>query len=508
MEQRKTNIALATALIGLGACAAADEPKQPNIIMIFADDLGYGDVECLNPQSKIKTPHLNSLAENGVLFTNAHSASSVSTPSRYGLLTGEYAWKSSLKAGVLYGFSAPLIDKDKPTIGNMLQKEGYHTACIGKWHLGVRWATTDGKVADGKGTNVDYTKPLTETPTSRGFDYFYGIAGSMDMPPYLPIENDKVAVQPSAFHQRTTFTRKDDEIGENPFLRSGAYIKGETPEVFLPRFTAKVKEKITEYASTSKPFFIYFPMTAPHAPIAPNKTFQGKSGIGRYGDFVMEVDDVVGQVVSHLKKEGIADNTIILFSSDNGPEYFAYSRLLDTEQRSAGEWKGIKRDLWEGGHRIPFIVSWAKELPKGKHIGETVSLCDIYATLADITKHERTAEEAEDSYSLLPLITAEGRYERPYTIHHSASGRFAIRKGNWVLIENGSGNDNGKNSRADYYKALGYTEEGAKPTGELFDLSKDPKQQTNVYAQHPQVVQELTALLDKATAGHKTKRDR
>lgn len=500
---KQASLASLALLAGIGSSAAAE---RPNVILIYADDMGSGDISILNRESKINTPNLDALARSGVRFTDAHTVSSVSTPSRYGLMTGEYSWRSTLKAGVIYGHAQSIIPAEKPTIATMMKRSGYTTACVGKWHLGMTWATTDGKPAHNNCLNIDYSKPLTETPTSRGFDYFYGIAGSLDIPPYVIVENDQVERQPTARYENTTFTRRDNDVVENPFLRAGDYVEGDKPEMFLQRFTDKVKSLVDDYSEQEDPFFIYFALNAPHAPIAPSEKFKGKSGIGLYGDFMLEVDDVIGQVVEQLKSSGIYDDTIIILSSDNGAEYFAYYRLGECGHNSSGDYRGIKRDLWEGGHRVPLFISWSGHFKKGKKIDETVCISDIYSTLADITETPMADDEAQDSYSLLPLLTNKGEYERDYTVHHSSSGRFAIRKGDWVLIEGGSGDDNGRNGAPEYYAELGYPEE-AKPSGELYNIRKDLSQRNSLYVENPQIVAELTQILDRITDGWGTRRD-
>lgn len=296
------------------------------------------------------------------MFTDAHASSSVSTPSRYGLLTGEYSWKTRLKFGVLGGFSKTLIRVGQPTIASMLKSRGYTTACIGKWHLGMDFQTINGKplsrAEEKTGNNVDYNKNIKNSPITHGFDYFYGTSGSLDMPPFLMIENDMVERLPNCKLTVKQFTEDDDAISANPFLRTGDAIFGEGPETFLPRLADKVNEKISMYAKDNKPFFIYYAMPSPHAPIAPSEKFKGKSKIGSYGDYVMEIDYYLGELIKELKRTDTYKNTVILFSSDNGPEYYAYSRYLNTGQNSSGDLKGIKRDLWEGGHKVPFIISW------------------------------------------------------------------------------------------------------------------------------------------------------
>ncbi|MFR9652006.1 MAG: arylsulfatase [Rikenellaceae bacterium] len=495
-------------LLVAGAVQSGMAASRPNVIVIYADDMGSGDLSILNKESKFQTPHMDALARSGVNFTDAHTVSSVSTPSRYGILTGEYSWRSSLKAGVTWGFSEPLIPADKPTVATMMKRAGYQTACVGKWHLGLGWTTNDGKVADKDGTNVCYDKPLSHTPTSRGFDYFYGMSASLDIPPYVIIENERVVKQPNARYEETTFNEHDNEPIANPFLRAGDYVKGEGPEDFLPKYTNKVKELIKDYSRTDDPFFIYFALTAPHAPLAPNKKFLGKSGIGLYGDFMLEVDDVVGQVVAELKKRKVLDDTIIILSSDNGAERFAYYRLAESGHNSSGVYKGVKRDLWEGGHRVPFIVSWGDKFKGGSEVNQTICVSDIYATLADITGVELADGEAQDSYSLMPLITGKDKYKREYTVHHSSSGRFAIRKGDWVLIEAGLGDDNRWLDKIDYYDILKYDLPKELPKGELFNIKEDIEQRVSHYDDKPQIVAEFTAILDEITKGWGTRRDR
>ncbi len=505
---REIKIALfATTIFTMELSAKPQSDIRPNVIVIFADDMGSGDLSILNKNAKFKTPNIDALAKSGVSFTDAHTVSSVSTPSRYGILTGEYSWRSSLKAGVLRGHSPALIPADKPTIATMMRRNGYTTACVGKWHLGWEWATNDGKPANRTLSNVMYDTPIQNGPTTLGFDYFYGLPASLDMPPYVTIEGDLVENLPDAEYSVTTFNQCDNDLVENPFLRAGSYVDGEGPETFLSKFTGRVKELISKYNREKSPFFIYFALTAPHAPLAPSKEFEGSSGIGKYGDLMLEVDHTVGEVVDHLKREGLLENTVIILSSDNGAERYAYYRLGESGHNSSGEYKGVKRDLWEGGHRVPFIISWKGHMPKRKVVSETICVSDVYATISDIVGDTRGELEARDSYSLLPLITKNSVYEREYTIHHSSSGRFAIRKDGWVLIENGLGDDNRMLSKIDYYDLQGYNISGILPDGELFNLDTDPCQRVSVYDENPQKVAELTAILDNITDGWSTRRD-
>ncbi|MEC3907220.1 arylsulfatase [Tamlana sp. 2201CG12-4] len=458
--------------------------KFPNIIFILADDLGYGDVSCLNPDSKIKTPNMDSMAKTGITFTDAHSSSSVCTPSRYSVLTGRYAWRTSLKSGVLTGYSPALIKNGRQTVASMLKKYDYHTAIIGKWHLGMGWETTDGRAPERFGSNVDFTKKITDGPTARGFDYYYGISASMDMPPYCLIENDRLIEQPNY-----EFKKGD----ENPFGRRGHTIKGRGPEFYLSEFTSKAVEKIGEYSKSKHPFFIYFPLNAPHTPIAPNKEFIGQSNAGDYGDFVVEVDNVLGRIITALEDNGIKENTLVIFTSDNGPETICYPRAKKYNHYSAGKLKGVKRDLWEGGHRVPFFVNWPLGIKSNIEFDETICLSDFYATVADIVGHKRAMNEGEDSFSFYDVLQGKKNNIRPYTIHHSARGNFAIRKGDWVLIDNKSGDDN--NGRGEiYYKDLGY--ELIDSEGELYNLKDDLREFKNQYTNKPEIVKELKNILN------------
>lgn len=487
IKSKKLLLYGAAALLGCSVSQSSFAKKKlPNIIYILTDDLGYGDVSCLNPESKIQTPNIDKLAKSGVTFTDAHSSSAVCTPSRYSVLTGRYAWRTHLKRGVLTGFSAPLIKKERTTVASHLKKQGYNTACIGKWHLGMDWATKDGKKPQKFGENVDFNKAIKNGPVSRGFDYYYGISASLDMSPYVFIENDKVTQAPDTYLKG----RK-----QSPYGRGGYAYSKLKPEDFVPAITSKTVSKINEYSKNSdKPFFIYLPLPAPHTPVVPNKEFLGKSNAGKYGDFVVEVDHSLGRIMKALDENGIKDNTLVIFTSDNGPEVIAYKRTEKYNHFSMGELKGLKRDLWEGGHRVPFFASWPDKVRKGKICNKTVCLADFLATVADITDSELKSDEGEDSFSILSLLTKRrGKTKRDFTIHHSARGNFAIRKGDWVLIDHISGNDNRRFDS--YYTKKGYTLNTHK--GELYNLKKDLKEFKNLYAEKPAKVKELKAILEK-----------
>jgi arylsulfatase A-like enzyme len=481
--------------------AAASEP--PNIVFILADDLGYGDVGCYNPDSRIPTPRLDEFATQGMRFTDAHSPSSVCTPTRYALLTGRYAWRTRLQRNVLGPWGEPLIADDRLTVGRMLQQHGYVTACIGKWHLGQSYVTIDGKPAKGGGTdgrnNVDFTKPIEEGPITRGFDHYFGTFVP-NYPPYCFIEDDRTVGVPS-----------EPMTGEN-FNIPGPAVPGWKLEDILPELTKHAVGWIEEKASEKKPFFLYFALTSPHYPVVPSGEFVGTTPVGAYGDFVYQTDWSIGQVLDALERAGVAENTLVIFTSDNGAEITgevspgAYDRIQQFGHHSSGKLRGAKRDAWEGGHRVPFIARWPGKVRPGSVSDETVCHVDFMATVAAILGEQLPNNAAEDSFNILPVLIGDAHKTpiREATIHHSARGKFAIRQGDWVLIDAPSGDDNGVNGEPAWLK----TERGYTPhphSGELFNLREDPSQRDNRYAEKPELVNELINLLKKIiTEGRST----
>jgi len=474
----------------LTASLSAAPSSKPNIIYILADDLGYGDVKCLNPQGKIATPHLNSLAAQGMIFTDAHSSSAVCTPTRYGILTGRYNWRTRLQSGVLGGFSAPLIAEDRLTVAAMLKQQGYATACVGKWHLGMNWPLKDNGNADDQGNfggaykdawKIDYTKPITRGPNDVGFDYYFGISASLDMPPYMFIEDRKAVKVPTV--------TKALWAG-----RSGPAVEDFKLNEVLPAFTAKAVgfiEKQAAAAKEGKPFFLYMPLNSPHTPIAPSDKWKGKSGISEYCDFVMETDDAVGQVIAAVDKAGLTHNTLIIFTSDNGCSPQAnFAELAKHNHDPSGEFRGHKADIFEGGHRVPFIVRWPVTIKAGSTSAQTVCLTDFMATAAAILNVKLPDNAGEDSVSLLPAFT--GSADKPLreaTVHHSINGSFSIRQGQWKLTlcaGSGGWSDPKPGSKG----------ENDLPAIQLYDLSSDIGETKNVQADHPQVVAKLRALLE------------
>jgi arylsulfatase A-like enzyme len=462
---------------------------KPNIVYILADDMGYGDLSCLNENSKIRTENLDRLAADGLSFTDAHSSSAVCTPSRYSILTGRYNWRSGLKSGVLTGYDSELLEPGRMTVPSLLGTQGYRTACIGKWHLGWNWALLN---SDQAGTQfdpeaewgcrplhqLDYSRPISGGPTEHGFDYFYGIAGSLDMPPYVYVENDRPTAVPDHI------TRG---VGKR-FWREGPTAPDFRHEDVLPRFTRKACEYIREQAD--QPFFLYFPLPSPHTPILPTERFAGKSGTNAYGDFCLLTDWCVGEVMRTLEECGIADNTILVFTSDNGCSPMAdFKELAAAGHNPSYHFRGHKADIYEGGHRIPLIVRWPDRIRPGTTTDDVVCLADLLATCADIAGQSLPDEAGEDSVSSLPLWLGE-ELERPIreaTVHHSIDGSFSIRQGRWKLeMCPGSGGWS--------YPQPGEECEGLPPI-QLYDLNGDVAERTNVHDQYPDVVDRLTELL-------------
>ena len=464
--QSKIVLALASALFlaPLAALRAADEAKpKPNIIFVLFDDLGYGDVKCLGGErSKIATPHLDRLAAGGMIFTEAHSSSSVCTPTRYGILTGRYNWRTRLQNGVLNGYSAPLIDKDRLTVPALLKQHGYATACIGKWHLGMdlHEKKMAGEIGNG--------------PTTRGFDSYFGISASLDMPPYAYIENDRFTEAPTV---------------QKEFLRKGAAAPGFEAVDVLPTLTRKAVEFIGQQAKAGKPFFLYLPLASPHTPIVPTKEWLGKSGLSPYADFVMQTDSSVGQLIDALKEAGISNNTLIIFTSDNGCSPAAKVDELEGKGHFPSELRrGYKSDIWEGGHRVPFIVHWPDKVKAGSHTDQLTCLTDLLATSAEIVGGKLPDNAGEDSVSILPALLGIAKDPlREAVVHHSIRGTFAIRQGRWKLA---FCKDSG-----------GWSKGGGVATpGQLYDMSKDAGERTNEFKEHPEIVSQLTKLLDKYVA--------
>jgi len=481
------------------AAAGSSSPRAPlpNLIVILADDLGYGDVGVYNPDSKIPTPNIDRMAQEGVRFVDAHTPSAVCSPTRYGLLTGRYAWRSELKKGVLWPWDKPLIEKNRLTLPAMLKRVGYHTACLGKWHLGWEWPTVDGsrindvvRIGDPQqalrqefSRKVVFSAAVREGPTTRGFDYYFG-DDVPNFPPYSFIENDRLLSQPTA--------QKPDSM----FGWPGPMTPGWRLESVLPEITRRAVNYVKERSQKASPYFLYFALTSPHTPIAPEDRFRGKSSAGQYGDWVYQTDWCVGQVLEAVRASGQASNTIVFFTSDNGPETLTYPLLKEYGHASQGALRGAKRMLWEGGHRVPF-VAWAPgRIRPGRVEEEIICLTDLFATIAALVGYRVPEDAAEDSYDIGPALFGtkrSGRAIREATVHHSMNDEYALRQGDWVLVDSPHG-EHGNGEPAWWRERFGIP----KPTGpELFNLKEDLRQAKNLYNRYPDRVSRMRALLER-----------
>jgi arylsulfatase A-like enzyme len=452
---------------------AASFAARPNIVCILADDLGYGDVQCLNPErGKIATPCVDQLAREGMTFTDAHSGSSVCTPTRYGLLTGRYSWRTRLQKGVTQGYAPNLIAPGRPTVASFLKEQGYHTAIIGKWHLDFQYQNPETgellkrpknkKVLPAVGTEIP------DGPVTRGFDFYHGFHHARDMK--VIIENDEVIAHEEEVHM-------------------------------LPRLTQKAVDYINGRAAhPSEPFFLYVPLGSPHAPIVPADEWKGKSGINDYADFVMQTDATVGAVTTALEQNGLAENTLVIFSSDNGCSKVANFKELEAAGHYASaDMRGSKSDLWDGGHRVPFIVRWPGRVEAGSTSDQTICLIDFFASLSELTGNALPAGSAEDSVSFLPALSGQPIVStRAGVIHHSISGHFGYRQGKWkLLLARGSGGWSAPNEKASVEE----------PAVQLYDLENDPGETVNLYASNAEVVERLLKSLEadiargRSTAG-------
>lgn len=484
---------------------AKPNQAKPNVVVILADDLGYGDVQPNNPFSKIPTPAFKRLAREGVNFTDAHSGSGVCTPTRYGLVCGRYAWRTHMKRGVLGGYSPPLIADDQQTIGSVMKSAGYRTACVGKWHLGLGWQWKDKLPTDinnfgiaGRKNMVDYSKPITNGPTTHGFDQSYIIPASLDMSPYVYIKNDRVTMRPEKTIDGVPFPK---------FYRKGEISADFTHVNCLTHLLGQAQNFITEQSKTEQPFFLYFPMPAPHKPVIPEAKFQGKTPIGTYGDFVHQVDWTIGQVLKTLDETKMSDNTLVIVTSDNG----SFMRRNDkasgkdhtddesiqeyrSENHTAnGDLRGTKADVWEAGHRVPFFVRYPGKATANTKNETTICLTDILATAAKASGATFDQSKSPDSFSFLHHATGDTENlptKRPHVINHSSAGMFAIRDGKWKLIlGNGSGGRQ-------------------KPKGKAFekpymlvDLNADLGERENLIEKHPDIAKSLTAAFEKIANG-------
>ncbi len=495
------SLLLAGLLIQLGSQVSMGTeswvPARPNIVFVLCDDLGYGDVKCLNPKGKIATPRFDRLAAEGMVFTDAHSGSAVCSPTRYGVMTGRYSWRSKLQSGVLGGLSPRLIEQDRLTVAQMLKDAGYHTTCVGKWHLGMDWVKFPGKEVTEFGVeptaqnrNVDYSQPITNGPNSVGFDEYFGISASLDMVPYTFIENDHVTALPTedrSFEMVLGVAAKTTRIGPTA--------PGFEVVDVLPRLTERAIAAIAAASREQKqPFFLYLPLASPHTPIIPTPEWRGKSGLNSYADFVMQTDEYIGRVIDAIDRNGLAENTLVIVTSDNGcAPYAGMAELVQQGHHPSYHFRGAKADIYEGGHHIPFIARWKGVVAPGTQHNGTICLADLMATCAEIIGHKLPDTAGEDSFSFLSAL--RGTQEappRPAVVHHSANGTFAIRDGRWKLIL-GPGSGGWSDPKP------GKEPPDALPI-QLYDLKSDIGEQKNLANQNPEEVTRLTLLFEKFIA--------
>ncbi|QDT63378.1 sulfatase family protein [Calycomorphotria hydatis] len=460
--------------------------SRPNIIVILADDYGVGDIQAHYPENTVPSPYLDQFVSEGMSFTDAHSPSAVCTPTRYGLLTGRYSWRTQLQEWVLAAYEPPLIAADRPTLPKMLRERDYHTMGIGKWHLGWDWpGPQEPKMAEPRnGQKVlswDFTKPVPGGPIDRGFDEYFGV-DLPNMPPFTFIENNRTVPLPTAEYD---FDPTEGHVMPRTFDGSPIAPDWKFDQI-LPELTRRAVQHIHDRAKQEQPFFLYFSMTSPHEPVVPSEKFKDKSGIAPIADFLLETDWSAGQVIKAVDDAGIADNTIVIFTADNGhSHYTGWNELVRAGHMPSGPYRGHKGDVWEGGHRVPLVVRWPGHVAAGVKNDQMVSLTDLFATCAEVAGGELPKEGAEDSLSFLSALKQqESDVARTTLINHSNHGEFAYRHGPWKLVYRNSG----KNLEAS---------RGKSTIAELYNLEDDIAEEHNLVDEKPEMVAKLTAELQE-----------
>lgn len=486
--------ALATIVLLCGPYSS--KADLPNIVIIYADDMGFGDLAIQNPDSKIRTPHLDKLAREGMRFTDAHSSSGICTPSRYALLTGRYHWRKM--HGIVGPWGKSVFDDSRLTLAELLKSKGYRTACIGKWHLGFDWSalmkpaakpTKSGKNSAYAAHDFDWTKPIPDGPLAHGFDYYFG-DDVPNFPPYTWIENDRVTKAPT-----TAYVPDPPPTEGAPEGRPGPMVKGWKQDAVMPTLTKRAVDWIAEQKDSEQPFFLYWPWTSPHAPIVPAKDWQGKSNAGGYGDFVAQSDYHAGEVLNALDTNGFRDNTIVIFTADNGPEKYAYDRIRNHQHFSSGPLRGGKRDIYEGGHRVPFVVRWPGVVEAGSVTDGLMSQIDIMATLAHAVGFELPRDAAEDSHNQIAMWQG-GKSARSSIVHNTKKDHYAIRRDNWVLINAPSGY---VTRVPEWFAKQSEFGNESHPVA-LFDLGVDIGQRKNLFDSERERVKDLQRLLVETRA--------
>jgi arylsulfatase A-like enzyme len=499
-----------SSLLGVIVVAtAAFAQDKPNIVFILADDLGYGDVACYNPDSKVPTPNLDRLAREGIRLTDAHSPSTVCTPTRYSLLTGRMAFRTGMR-GVFTGAGGPcLIEAERLTLPQMLRDEGYATACFGKWHVGLTFRDSEGRAINENGLKavqrIDYSRPITDAPIHRGFDQFFGTAccPTTDWL-YAYIEGDRVPVPPTGIVDRTPLPKHPYSRDNRPGMIAPDFDLEEVDLVFLKKSQSFLEQHVKR--NPEQPFFLFHSAQAVHLPSFPADRFKGATDAGPHGDFIFELDYVVGELMRTLDRLGVADDTLVMFSSDNGPETTTTIHMrADHQHDGARPWRGMKRDQWEGGHRVPFLARWPGRIQAASTSGQTVCLTDVMATCAAVVGADLPADAAEDSYDILPVLL--GRQPeastRRYTLHQTISLALAIRRGPWKYLDHkGSG---GNRYDRQPMQAFALPDTAPEAPAQLYNLDSDPGETTNLYFEHPEIVKELKTKLDEYVASGRSR---
>ncbi len=489
------------------ALASASAAQKPNILLILADDLGYGDVRCYNDQSKVATPHLDRLARDGMRFTDAHSPSTVCTPTRYSLMTGQMAFRVPNGGTVFQGAGGPsLIAPGRLTLPAMLKTQGYATAAVGKWHVGLTFRDEAGEpIHSGKleeAKRIDFSRRVEGGPVDHGFETFFGTAccPTTDWI-YAFIDGDRVPVPPAGPLDKSKLPKHPYADDCRPGFIAPNFPMEEVDLVFLKKSREFLEQHVR--ATPDKPFFLYHAAQAVHLPSFPAPQFKGKSGAGPHGDFIHQLDWVVGELMSTLEKLGVADNTLVIFTSDNGPEVDSVIHMrAEHGHDGARPWRGIKRDSWEGGHRVPFLVRWPAQVKPGTTNAQLTSLTDVMATIAAISDATLPDNAAEDSFNLLPALRGEASASiRPYLLTQAFAGArtLSIRRGPWKYLDHhGSGGNRYENHPG--LKPFMLPDTAPAAPGHLYNLDTDPGETRNLYAERPELVKELKALLEHSKA--------
>lgn len=476
--------------------AKGSEIQMPNIVILYADDMGHGDLGVQNANSKIPTPTFDKLVEEGMRFTDGHSSSGICTPSRYALLTGRHHWRKF--HGITHGFSPSIIDQEQLTLPEMLQAKGYHTAQVGKWHLGMGWNQIQNPdYVPAKGKKKAYTpdaflwdKQVPGGPLAHGFDYSFTDC-VINFPPYTWLENDKVLKAPDIMMDSKLWKPIKEGKWE---CRPGPMATGWDPYENIPTLTEKAVTYIKRQENSDKPFFLYFALPSPHAPIIPNDEFDGKSQAGPYGDFIYETDQACGQLIEAIEAIGETENTVIIFTADNGSEHYMTARFEKFDHNSSGELRGMKRDTWEGGHRVPFVIKWPGVTEAGTVSDALISQVDIMATIATAIGYELPEGQGEDGYDMMPVLSGKADSIRDSLVINTWKDHYGMRQGDWVLLMNVKKNRSFK----DYEAKAGFPPIQGDA---LFNLTDDLGQRKNLIDQYPEKAAQLESLLKQVREG-------